>query len=67
MTITVMCPNARWTGRHRFEARFDEAMPAGMFDGNVSLAGLGIVDRLKSRTYVRDICVRCGQTVERER
>lgn len=52
-------------GVHRFEARYDE-VPTGYEPG---LFCWGFVDETRSlmlrKVYVRDVCVRCGKTIER--
>lgn len=50
----------------KFEARYDSEMPSPMPEmsmkrGDPSLA----LEALKSKIYVRDVCIRCGRTVER--
>lgn len=51
-------------GVHRFEARFDEERP---IDIKASSGGwVNYSGALPKRIYVRDICVRCGKTIERE-
>lgn len=51
MSDREVCPQSQ----HKYEARYDE-QPADVFAYGFN--------RTK-RTYVRDICVRCGKTVER--
>lgn len=58
------CPNS-WRGQHKFEPRYDEKMPEGMTE--VSAIGFGVINRLKDKKYVRDVCVRCGETIERSK
>lgn len=55
------CPNAMF-GRHQFEPRYDTTMPDDIegFEGT-----LRAMESLKDKIYVRDVCVRCGQTIER--
>ncbi len=52
--------------RHKFEGRWDE-MPLSVnlhgFKGNVA----AVVKAFTDRIYVRDICVKCGKTIEREK
>jgi hypothetical protein len=55
-----------WLG-HKFEARFDIGAKVG---GPVEYEGSALfvleLEKLKqSRTYVHDICVRCGHVVQR--
>lgn len=50
----------------KFEARYDTVPPddVGHFKG--THAGLiATIQALSKRVYVRDICVRCGKTIER--
>ena len=56
---------------HRFEARYDEEMPADMADvmkeiikNNEWLPEL--IKNFKKRIYVHDICTKCGAVVKRE-
>lgn len=52
-------------GVHKFEARFDE-VPTGAHPERIPLVYSEEIRRLMLRNvYVRDVCVRCGQTVER--
>lgn len=70
------CPRfGKWIGGCRFRARYDNgaAMPSpeqlsAATDGAFTCDIPEIVGLLKSQqaTYVRDICVRCGKTVERK-
>ena len=52
----------------RFEARYDRGAPAvpGMNVSDPS-AVPAIVESFKSQTYVRDVCIRCGRTIERQK
>jgi hypothetical protein len=58
-----------WRG-HRFEARYDDY---GGLDGFAELKGsdttvIAMMNaRQKRRVYVRDVCTRCGYTIERAR
>lgn len=58
------CPRAgKWLGC-RFEPRFD--LSAANIDGFESIRGsVAAFESLRSETYVRDVCVRCGKTIER--
>ena len=70
MSGSVDCPHqGRWFGGCRFEARYDRVGRCERFDG--ALEGRGVVTgyfeaRRPRKTYVRDVCVRCGQTIERQ-
>ncbi len=49
--------------RHQYKPRYDLIMPFGElqnFKGSVTA-----FEAMKNKIYVRDICVRCGHTVER--
>ena len=63
--VTPRCTS--WLG-HKFEARFDVSNPA-LEKLIGSIASIEIRDTtihaMQSRTYVGDICVRCGATVHR--
>jgi hypothetical protein len=53
----------------KFEGRYSEALPDGFVLGDVKGAAGGIsilVDAHKSKTYIHDICIRCGKIVKRE-
>lgn len=59
------CENS-WFGRHKFEARYDLG-PADLsrFE-SISGRGAGsFMEKLRQKTYVHDVCVRCGALVER--
>lgn len=58
-----------WSG-HRFEARYDkgsvQGAPSMNFRESVDADGLALVlEQYRPITYVRDICIRCGATVEK--
>ena len=52
----------------RFEPRYDRTSPEAM--PKVSLSdpfGLpAVIESFKSQTYIRDVCIRCGRTIERQ-
>jgi hypothetical protein len=61
----------RWIGGCKFEARHDEEPAyslADLFDGcrATSEVARSLIAGNMKRAYVRDVCVRCGKTVERE-
>ena len=61
------CPRRdRWIRGCKFEERYDLGAPAA-FHGMEGSAGmvLQVLEASKPLTYVRDICVVCGRTVER--
>ncbi|VBB10645.1 hypothetical protein [Burkholderia stabilis] len=59
-------------GAHRFEPRYDErpSEPVStLFDGMVRVSARtagNMIDGNAIRTYVCDVCVRCGAMVKRE-
>jgi hypothetical protein len=58
------CPNS-WFGRHKFEARYDIGPPDLSRFVKIDRASEGFFEALKPKTYVRDVCVKCGKTIER--
>ncbi len=52
-------------GVHDFEARYDKDPAMMEFEGGLSEMRLRLVEKCRKITYVRDVCVRCGKTVER--
>lgn len=52
----------RGGNEHRFEPRYDERMPEGLSVDRITADAL---KTMKTYTYVRDVCVRCGKTIER--
>lgn len=50
---------------HKFEARYDEEPPKMDFSGGRSADWERLIRAMTKRTYVRDVCVRCGMTIER--
>jgi hypothetical protein len=54
-----------WLG-HKFEARFDiKPYPGANFLRASADATVKVINAQATRTYVRDVCVRCGATIER--
>lgn len=60
------CPRlGKWFGC-RFQPRFDKSEPK--IDHSFQYTGSAGAERLeqfRQVTYVRDVCVRCGKTIER--
>lgn len=58
-----------WWGCCKFQPRYDiePMVPAGLsgskFTGS---AATEIIELMVKRTYVRDVCIRCGLTIERQ-
>lgn len=66
-TVSDTCPYG-WRRKHQFEARYDKS--AADLGGTKSLNGYGVADvleTLRTKTYVRDVCVNCGKTIERSK
>jgi hypothetical protein len=59
-----LCP-ATFFKAHKFEARYDEHPIAGRIRVEEVTNMREFRDLMVTRTYVRDVCVYCGQTVER--
>jgi hypothetical protein len=55
--------------RHRYEPRYDKSAaqhPASFEMEAFPVDGLvGFMETLRSVTYIRDVCVRCGHVIER--
>jgi len=49
---------------HKYKPRYDKKFPHGLT--NIRGYDDGTINALKEIIYVRDICVRCGETVERK-
>ncbi len=64
------CPRqGRLIGGCKFEARYDSELPEGFklssYEGSVAGAQ-ALYDAVKTKTYVHDICTRCGKIVVRQ-
>lgn len=58
------CPRAgRWIGGCNFEARHDRIPPKG--EDLFWTIGIDRLNAATKRIYVRDVCTRCGKTIER--
>lgn len=57
-----------WFGGCKFEARYDLG-PADLSNfESISGCGAGsFMEKLRQKTYVHDVCVRCGEVVKREK
>lgn len=62
-----VCPQrGKWLGGCRFEPRFDlGAAQIGKFNYEGSDA-VDAIEKFRAKTYVRDVCVTCGRTKERQ-
>lgn len=50
--------------RCRFQARYDFGRPdLGRFK---SIPTPEFIEALKPKTYIKDVCIRCGKTIKRE-
>ena len=67
--MTEICPRRGKLFRGcYFEARYDLGEPK--FEGPVNYVGSdlkGVIDRHRAKSYVRDVCVRCGKVIERQK
>lgn len=65
-SIQTECPNS-WTGAHRFEPRYDlGSVDLSQFSKIVRMSA-GFAEKLRKKTYIRDVCTKCGKTIEREK
>jgi len=56
----------KWVRPCRFEPRYDSEPHNGAgFEEITGMRGSRMIELLTKRTYVRDVCVTCGKTVER--
>ena len=69
MSNHLECPRAgKWIGGCRFEGRWEygASRPAS-FAWGISVADQErLTHATKPKTYVRDVCVTCGRTVEKQ-
>ena len=68
----MTCPReGRWIGGCRFEPRYDYAPISPDEREWITANFLAAFDRLngmrnmRTKVYVRDVCIRCGKTIER--
>lgn len=61
------CPRKdKWIGPCNFEARYDSEPHNGAgFSKIANMTGSEAFLLLTKRVYVRDVCTRCGRTIER--
>lgn len=61
------CPRfGKWVRGCRFEERCDLAPADLSAFTNIKGNGVGsFMEKLRRKTYVRDVCIRCGKTIER--
>jgi hypothetical protein len=61
------CPRVGWMFGCKFEPRYDLSAPDvsrfKKIDGPVA----PVLEATKAKTYVCDVCVRCGKTIERNK
>jgi hypothetical protein len=64
----LVCPRrGKWIGGCRFEARYDYRAPTTTSVKSQHVDDtIQVIEASKARDYVRDICVTCGRTVERD-
>ena len=63
--IMSECPRNGWlAGTCKFEPRYDISEP--LLPANTTkISDPEMAETFKRKTYVRDVCVRCGRTIER--
>lgn len=59
------CPRS-FMGHHNFQPRYDVTPPATLEFQGSSIVGERLASSLSKRTYVCDVCTRCGAIVKRE-
>lgn len=68
------CPRfGKWIGGCRFEPRYDEPTIASILNGGmwssasfkIDGKNMSLEDISPTKKYIRDVCIRCGKTVER--
>jgi hypothetical protein len=60
------CPRfGKLFGGCSFSPRFDTGAPTATDLKGDAVAVYAVIEHSKPRTYVRDVCERCGRTVER--
>ena len=66
--MTNDCPQfGKVFGGCHFEARYDHS-PADLGFGEIKTsaqAAIMFAETMRAKTYVKDVCTRCGRTVER--
>lgn len=61
------CSNNRIFRKCKFEARYDISKPdLSQMRNYRGYELLELFEKLRSKTYVHDICVRCGKVVKRD-
>ena len=66
------CPHRTISGKPccQFEARLDKSaatMPAGRIKRCSEYMIENLTEMHRSITYVRDVCIKCGRTIERQK
>ncbi len=57
------CYNS-WFGAHKFEPRYNLGPSTFTPDRYVGFKLLELLDRYRLKTYVCDVCIRCGKTID---
>lgn len=66
MSASQDCPRVgRWIGACRFRPRYDIGSPTVKTDRMWGFDLAGIIEASKPQSYVHDVCIRCGKTVQR--
>lgn len=62
----MSCPReGRLIGGCKFQARYDAKLPSALQAISVTLP-IEAIYAMKDRVYIRDVCTRCGKTIERD-
>lgn len=62
----MSCPReGKWIGGCKFEPRYDEGPADLSAFRQIDQMTEAALDRFRPKTYVRDVCVTCGKTIER--
>lgn len=69
--MTNECPHAgRWIGGCKFEARYDKSSPSQALrdtvECSISIPAYVMKMLVDKKTYVHDVCTRCGKVIRRE-
>lgn len=60
------CPRfGKWIGGCKFEPRFNKSAPDWSAFESINRMTGEFAERLRTVTYVQDVCVRCGRTTSK--
>lgn len=55
----------KWIGGCRFEARYELSAPGLKIESYEGPRLVDVIEASRAKTYVHDICTRCGKVVQR--